>query len=157
MAWIHMIDWTPGPLWLAAGVALLVIEVLAPGAFMMWLGLAALGTGLLAHFQNPAFPWQVACFALLAAVGIVVGLRLRRRGLPSGLNTPESGLIGRSARVLSFAGREGRVRLGDSDWSARLATAEAAPATGTTLRVVGVDGSVLLVADQSLIDAPSVG
>ncbi len=148
---------TPGPLWLAAGVALLVLEVVAPGAFMMWLGVAAIGTGLLVHFAGIDFAWQVAAFAVLAAAGVAAGLALRRRHRPSGLNLPGSGLVGRSARVLSFNGPEGRVRLGDSDWSARLANTGAMPPAGSTLRVVGVDGSVLLVADETFTPAPLAG
>ncbi len=154
----------PGPLWLAAGVVLLVLEVIAPGAFMMWLGIAALGTGLLVHYADPSFDWQVVAFAVLSGVGIAAGLWLRRQRRPSSLNTPESGLIGRSARVLSFQGREGRVRLGDSDWSARLSGNAETPLPGVILRVVGVDASVLLVAamegapaEKSVINPPLAG
>ncbi len=157
-------NFAPGPLWLAGGVVLLVLEVLAPGAFMMWLGLAAIGTGLLVHWMDPAFAWQVAAFAVLSAIGIAAGLRLRRPRRLTTLNTPGSGLIGRSARVLSFAGGEIRVRVGDSDWAARLAGKSAMPAIGMMLRVVGVDGSVLLVAaeepvaaEKSVIHPPLAG
>ncbi len=138
---------TPGPLWLAAGVVLLVLEVLVPGAFMMWLGIAALGTGLLVHWTAAGFEAQVAAFAVLAAIGIAVALKLRRSHPPSALNTPHSGLLGRSARVLTFEGREGRVRVGDSDWPARLTSGTAEP--GTILRVTGVEGSILLVAEDA--------
>lgn len=131
--------------WLVGGVLLLVIEMLAPGAFMMWLGLAALGVGGLVWLLEPEFAWQVVAFALLAAIAVGAGLRLRRAGRTSRLNTAESGLVGRSARVLAFEGREGRVRLGDSDWPARLAAGTEPPQPGETLRVVGVDGTILVV------------
>ena len=36
------------------------------------------------------------------------------------LNTQQAGLAGRSATALAFHGREGRVRVGDSDWAARV-------------------------------------
>jgi membrane protein implicated in regulation of membrane protease activity len=135
--------------WLVGGVLLLAIEALAPGAFMMWLGLAALGVGGLVWLVEPAFAWQVVAFALLAAIAVGIGLRLRRAGRPRVMNTAESGLVGRSARVLTFEGREGRVRLGDSDWPARLAAGTPPPRPGEALRVVGVDGTTLLVGPPS--------
>ena len=39
---------------------------------------------------------------------------------PARLNTQQAGLAGRSATALTFQGREGRVRVGDSDWAARV-------------------------------------
>jgi membrane protein implicated in regulation of membrane protease activity len=135
-------------IWLVAGAALLVAEAPVPGVFLMWFGLAALGTGavtLLAHLSIHA---EVVLFGVLAAVAVAMGWRLRRpRAGHAPVNLPQSGLVGRTATALAFAGREGRVRLGDSDWPARLADA-AEPADvppGTRLRVVGLDGVVLLV------------
>jgi membrane protein implicated in regulation of membrane protease activity len=54
-------------------------------------------------------------------------------------------LVGRPATALSFTGAEGRVRLGDSDWPARLVHGAHTPAPMTALEVVAVDGLVLLV------------
>jgi hypothetical protein len=129
--------------WLLAGLGLLIAEALLPGAFLMWLGLAACGTGLLTQAGDLGFAWQVVAFAVLAAISLAVGLRLRRRLVP--LNTQQAGLIGRTATALVFRGREGRVRVGDSDWAARLAPDVAEPASGAPLRVADVQGTVLIV------------
>jgi hypothetical protein len=129
--------------WLLAGLGLLIAETLLPGAFLMWIGLAACGAGLLTLAGGLRFEFQVVAFALLAAVSLAAGLRLRRRRVA--LNTQRAGLAGRSAVALSFHGREGRVRLGDSDWPARVPADEAEPAPGAALRVVDVDGTVLIV------------
>jgi membrane protein implicated in regulation of membrane protease activity len=80
---------------------------------------------------------------VLAAISLSVGLRFRHR--PARLNTQQAGLAGRSATALSFRGREGRVRLGDSDWAARVPPDVPEPHEGTRLRVEGVDGTVLIV------------
>ena len=131
-------------IWLAAGVALVIFEVVLPGIFLLWLGLAALGTGFLLLLIVLSFGAQVMVFAGLALIAVQFARsRLRKRGGGNSLNQPGSGLIGRRATALSFIGNEGRVRLGDSDWSARLlsGTAEA----GSILVVDGVDGVVLLV------------
>ena len=135
-----MNDWV---IWLAAGLALLLLEALAPGAFMMWLGLAACGTGLVALASGIGFELQVITCAVLAAISLSIGLRLRHR--PARLNTQQAGLAGRSATALSFRGREGRVRVGDSDWAARVPPGVPEPHEGTQLRVEGVDGTVLIV------------
>lgn len=142
-----MIRWDPALVWLAGGLALLVLEVLAPGAFMMWLGLAALGTGAVELLRPLPFAGEVVVFAVLAAVSIAIGLRLRRRPPPV-LNTPKSGLVGRSARVLEFHGRHGRVRVGDSDWPARLAPGVRGVVANQRLRVAAVDGTVPVVGPE---------
>jgi inner membrane protein len=135
-----MSDWV---IWLVAGLALLMIEILAPGAFMMWLGLAACGTGLIVLATGIGFELQVVTVAVLSAISLAAGLRYRRQ--PARLNTQQAGLAGRSATALAFDGREGRVRVGDSDWAARVPTDVPPPAAGTRLRVEGVDGTVLIV------------
>jgi membrane protein implicated in regulation of membrane protease activity len=135
----------PALVWLIVGLLLIVAEVFAPGAFLVWIGLAAVGTGLLALLVTLVFSQQVIVFAVLAAVSIAIGLRLRGPRRKPVLNTPGAGLIGRPARVLAFEGREGRVRVGDSDWPARLAAGVAAPPADTLLVVVGVDGMMLVV------------
>ncbi len=135
-----MIDWI---VWLAVGLVLLVLEVLAPGVFMMWLGLAALGTGVATLSAGIGFELQVVTFAVLAAISLAVGLRRRRH--PARINTQPAGLAGRPATALTFHGREGRVRVGDSDWAARVPTDVPQPDPGARLRVEGVDGTVLIV------------
>src|SRR5579871_5100409 len=135
-----MSDWI---IWLVVGLLLLGIEILAPGVFMMWLGLAALGAGLITFFIGIGFEFQVVAFALLSAVSLAIGLRFRHP--PARLNTQHAGLAGRSTTALTFHGREGRVRLGDSDWAARVPTDVAEPAAGSRMRVEGVDGTVLIV------------
>jgi membrane protein implicated in regulation of membrane protease activity len=130
-------------IWLLAGLALLMLEIHTPGAFMMWLGLAACGTGLIVLASGIGFELQVVTFGVLAAISLGVGLRFRHR--PIRLNTQQAGLAGRSATALMFQGREGRVRVGDSDWAARVPADVAEPTAGARLRVEGVDGTVLIV------------
>jgi membrane protein implicated in regulation of membrane protease activity len=134
----------PALIWLGTGLVLLVAELLLPGALLMWIGLAALGTGGAMLLGLTGFGLQVACFAVLTAGSVALGLRLRRR-LEQRVNTPDSGLVGRTAHALAFQGREGRVRLGDSDWPAQLVAGAAPPAPQAPLRVVGVNGVVLVV------------
>jgi membrane protein implicated in regulation of membrane protease activity len=131
-------------IWLLTGLGLLILEMLVPGAFLMWIGLAACATGLLTLSVPMDFAYQVVAFAVFAAMSLTAGLRLRRQPTAR-LNTQTAGLTGRTAIALSFSGREGRVRLGDSDWSARLPHDAPVPEPGDRLHVEGVDGIVLVV------------
>jgi inner membrane protein len=136
---------SPGVSWMLAGLGLLIAEVVVRGAFLMWLGLAACGVGLLTLGADLSFALQVVAFALLGVVSLAVGLRLRQSRTRAVLNSQQAGLAGRSATALAFHGREGRVRLGDSDWPARLPPDVAEPTPGAKLRVVDVEGTVLIV------------
>jgi membrane protein implicated in regulation of membrane protease activity len=135
-------DIAPAVIWLAAGLVMMLLEMAVPGVFLLWLGLAAVGTGIVVHLLGAVFWVDVVVFAALAGASITVGLKLRGPKRPSTLNTPGSGLVGRPATALEFHGRNGRVRVGDSDWNARLANGADPQAP---LRVVGVDGTTLIV------------
>jgi membrane protein implicated in regulation of membrane protease activity len=129
--------------WIAGGLVLLGLEIIVPGAFLMWIGLGALGTGILVWLTAMGFAPQVVAFATLSAVSVVIGLRLRkpiRR-----LNTQTAGLVGRPATAIAFEGRTGRVRVGDSDWAARVPHDVVPPEAGAHLTVEGVDGTTLIV------------
>jgi membrane protein implicated in regulation of membrane protease activity len=129
--------------WVAVGLGLLILEMLAPGVFMMWLGLAACGAGLLTLAFEFGFEAQVVSFGVMAAITLTIGLRMRRTHPV--VHTESAGLIGRPATALVFQGRDGRVRLGDSDWAARVPPEIAPPDPGARLRVARVDGTVLIV------------
>ncbi len=135
----------PGLIWILAGLVLLVAEVVLPGVFLLWIGLAAIGTGALLLVATPGFGAAVLVFLSLLAGGIWVGLQRRSRPPQSALNTPESGLIGRTGTLLPAEGPGLRVRLGDSDWPARLPRDQRVPEGPVSVRVEGVDGNTLLV------------
>ena len=64
------------------------------------------------------------------------------------LNTPGSGLVGRSGMLLPIGEAEGpglRVRIGDSDWQARLPLEVKAPDRPLRVRVEAVEGTTLIV------------
>jgi membrane protein implicated in regulation of membrane protease activity len=136
----------PALIWILAGLVLLGAETVLPGVFLLWIGIAALGTGLLLFAVAPPFWVTSAAFVVLLAGGIAVALRLRRSRHPRPrVNTPDAGLIGRFG-VLTEPGNAGpRVRVGDSDWAARLPRDLAASPAGTRVRVEGVDGTTLVV------------
>ena len=137
----------PGLIWILAGLLLLGAELALPGVFLLWVGLAAIGTGLFVLATVPDFGTTTLVFLLLLAGGIALALRLRRtrpvHHRP--VNTPEAGLVGRTGTLLVAEGPGLRVRIGDSDWPARLPRDLRVPEGPVRVRVEGVDGTTLVV------------
>lgn len=133
-----------GLVWVLVGLGFFAAELAVPGVFLLWIGLAAVGAGLvLLAWPEMPFGAAVLVFITLLAGGILAGLRLRRftTGTPS-VNLPESAVIGRIGIVLDAGGPQLRIRLGDTDWSAE---AEEPLAAGERVEVVGVAGTHLKV------------
>jgi membrane protein implicated in regulation of membrane protease activity len=133
--------------WVILGLVLVAGEMLAPGVFLIWLGLAALLTGLFVGATG--FGWQAAAlvFAALSIVNVILGRMLTRRSsdepdAATGLNDRGRQLIGRVFRIeATMTGGEGRVRVGDSSW--RITGPELL--AGSDVRVVRVEGATLVV------------
>jgi membrane protein implicated in regulation of membrane protease activity len=134
-------------IWLIAGVLLAIAELVVPGIFLIWLGAAALVTGLVALGASLSLPAEFGCFALLATVSVLAGRTVMAR-MPilsddPLLNERTARMIGRKVTVAeAIVGGEGRVRVGDSIWPA---TGPDSPA-GATVEVIGADGARLIVA-----------
>lgn len=141
--------------WLIAGVALAIAELVVPGVFLIWLGAAALVTGLVALGASLSLPGEFGCFALMAAISVLIGRTvIARMPILSDdplLNERTARLVGRKVKVVdAIVGGEGRVRVGDGIWPA---TGPDSPA-GTTVTIVGADGARLHVEPA---DPPSPG
>ena len=136
----------PGWLWLSGGVLLLIAEVLAPGFFLIFIGAAAMATGLFAILFDLGTAAQLALFALYALLALMIGRRFYGNRMADSddplLNDRAGRLVGKTVTVVTDVdGHGGRVRVGDSEWSARGGPASA----GEHVRVTGVDGNCLIV------------
>jgi hypothetical protein len=133
--------------WVVAGLILLGLEVLLPGTFFLWFGVSAIIIGVVALIF-PALAWQaeLIAFVVLAIVLVIVGRRYYAGGLgrirPSGLNERALNLVGRET-VLSepLVDGRGRIRVDDTVWRVNGPDMP----SGSRVKVVGVDGSVLRV------------
>lgn len=141
---------TPGAWWIVAGLLGCAAEMVVPGAFLLPIGLAACATGLVTELAGLGRAGQLVAFvALTAALVGAAAVRLRlRRQAPDALNAPGADLIGQTCRALAFEGAEGRVSVRDGAWPARM-SGQPPPASGEVLRIVGVEGTTLLVARPS--------
>jgi inner membrane protein len=134
--------------WLIAGFVLMALELLAPGIFLFWLGLAALMVGLLSFAIDPSWQAQLLMFALLAVAAVPAWRHFARS---AGSRSQSNPFLNR--RTEAMVGREfildkpivdgtGTVRIDDTIW--RVAGPDA-PA-GSRVRVVQADGASLTVA-----------
>ena len=140
-------DLDPAWLWLFGGVVLLIAEVIAPGFFLIFIGAAAIITGVLAMVLGLPIPLQLGVFAILAFLSArLVGRRFyatRYDYSPDPfLNNKIGRLLGKVVVVVQAVDSHGgRVRVGDSEWSARGGPA----AVGERVRIVDIDGNCLKV------------
>jgi hypothetical protein len=136
----------PGWLWLIGGVLLLILEVIAPGYFLVFIGAAAMAAGLFAVLFDLGAASQLALFVLYAVIAVLVGRRFYANRMTDSndplLNDRAGRLVGKIVTVVAAVDDHGgRVRVGDSEWSARGGPA----AAGERVRVTGVEGNCLKV------------
>jgi len=133
--------------WWILGVALIVLEVVAPGTFFLWMGIAAGIVGVIL-FLAPDLGWQYQfmVFAIFSIVSIAAW-RLYLRKYPTQSDRPTL-----NRRGEQYVGRQftlehpvenglGKIHVDDSTWKIRGEDC----AIGTRIKVTGVDGTILLV------------
>jgi membrane protein implicated in regulation of membrane protease activity len=132
--------------WLIAGLVLMALELIAPGVFMFWLGLAALLVGLLSFVITPSWQLQLLMFAAFAVAAVPLWRRLARHKPDNNnpfLNKRADALVGRVFTLdKPIIDGAGTVRIDDTIW--RVAGPDA-PA-GSRVKVVQADGASLTVA-----------
>ncbi len=111
--------------WWVLGIVLLIAEIIVPGVFFVWIGIAAIVIGAISllHWDAAYWTWQVQflAFAVLAVLAALVGRQVMSGKAASSdqpnLNRRGASLIGRTA-VLEEPIREGRgrIRLDDTWW-----------------------------------------
>ena len=142
-------------LWMIGGVLLLAAEMLVPGVFLVWIGIAAVVTGLFALLLDIGLAGQLGLFALYSVLAVLIGRRFYAVGgmdsVDPLLNDRAAQLVGRRVLVVEAVDEDsGRVRVGDSEWSARGGPG----APGERVRITGVDGNCLIVeAERRLTDS----
>ena len=135
--------------WWAAGLLLVALEVFVSGSFLLWMGVSAGVTGVIALLA-PGLSWKVELF--LFAVFSLASIFLSRKYLQRGKEEISSP----SARAERYLGQvvvvedaivngAGKVRLEDTVWRAQGADA----AAGERVKIVGVSGATFHVEKNS--------
>ena len=115
-----------GWLWLYAGAALMLLELVAPGFVLFFFGLSAGTVGLCRFAFGEAFgpTWQIAAFSAFSIVYLVVLRRWLKRtffGKTEEAKTDfDNEYAGRVGKVVAAIDPPlaGRVEIGDAEWTA---------------------------------------
>ena len=135
--------------WIILGGILLAVELIAPGTFILWLGVSAILVGLISFVIDWNWQEQGVGFVILAVASLVMWWRLIR---PARRDEDASDQPFLNRRAQGFVGREftlekpivdggGTVRINDTVW--RVAGPDA-PA-GSRVKIVSADGAQLAV------------
>lgn len=144
--------WTPWH-WVAIGLVLFSIEMLVGTFDLLWIGTAAFITAVFSWLAPETMQgWQAETlvFAVSATALVVMG-----RTVFSGLRHPPSShpdlndriakMIGKSAIVTrAFVAGSGRVKFGDTEWSAEAEDGQN-PYAGQQVTITGGKGSTVSV------------
>lgn len=130
--------------WIAIGLVLAALEMVVPGLVIIWFGVAAVLTGVLAIFvHNPYF--QYGAFLVFSGLGVFLAQWIGRK-----ITRPEPEPLG-ALRLLGATGivaekiepaKMGKVKVQGEEWRAE--AKEAIP-TGERVRILRVDGTHLVV------------
>ncbi len=132
--------------WIVGGLVLLGIELIAPGGVFVWLGGAAIVTGLITLVVPLGLPVQFAIFGIISIGGIAGWIAMRRRAPAKTdapfLNNRAERFVGKEGFLSeAILGAKGRMEIGESVWRV---TGPELP-MGHRVRIVGHQGTMLKV------------
>jgi membrane protein implicated in regulation of membrane protease activity len=132
-------------LWLIAGLALIIIEMMTGTFYLLVLGIAAFAGGLAAYLGGSSL-WQVLCVGIVAVIGLFVVHR-RNQSQRSGTQPDRSLDLGQAVTLESWvdqnAGRV-RVKYRGTSWDAHL-IGDSNIQLHETLYICGTNGNELQV------------
>jgi membrane protein implicated in regulation of membrane protease activity len=150
VSWMIALDYWN---WFIAAAVLFVIEIVAPGSFMIWLGLSAIVVGTTSLFIEWSWQAQVITFAVIA-VALIPAWRRFARSVEKPVDRPflnrrAEGYVGRIFTLdKPIIDGVGTIRIDDTVWRV---SGPDCPA-GSRVKIARADGANLLVeaaAEQS--------
>jgi membrane protein implicated in regulation of membrane protease activity len=146
--------------WAIAGV-ILIAELLTGTTYLLWPAAAAFLTGFVAmEAFGVSWPIQLGVFIVLTLPLLWAGDRWVRpalkSGSDSGLNDRSGRMVGQRVTVVGvFSAGQGRVRYGDTEWSAQTIDGSD-PEAGAHWFVTEVRGVILMISPAAVTpDAPA--
>lgn len=128
-------------LWVYAGSALMLLELIAPGFILCFFGLSAATVGVLRFAFGEAFTltWQLAAFSAFSILYIVLLRQYLKKVFVGGKVETKTDFdnesVGRIGQVTTAINPPlaGRILLGDAEWTAE---ADEPIAVGANVRVI---------------------
>jgi membrane protein implicated in regulation of membrane protease activity len=132
--------------WFILAALLFLAEILAPGTFMLWLGLSALLVGAISVAIDWSWQAQLIAFSVFALVSIPIWRHFARRVEGPAerpfLNRRAEGFVGREFTLdKPIVDGFGTIRIDDTVWRVQGPDCPA----GSRVKVSGADGANLVV------------
>lgn len=137
--------------WITVGLVLSLLELIVPGVYLIWFGMAAFVVSLAMYILPMAFTTQLIVFAIASGIFAVIGVVVYRyvfnkTEVPEeyrNLNNTAEQFVGQLVTVSEDASdNRTKVKIGDTYW---LASCQKPFKKGDTAKVVGVKDSLILV------------
>jgi membrane protein implicated in regulation of membrane protease activity len=129
--------------WLLAGLALVIAELITGTFYLLVLGVAAFGAGAIA-WLGMGFPAQAIAATVVAGIGVYLVHAYRARNRAQQMPPIDAGQPASFESWVDQAAGLARVRYRGASWDARLEPGEA-PQPGALLYVLAADGNTLKV------------
>lgn len=130
-------------IWLLAGLALVIAELITGTFYLLVLGVAAFGAGA-AAWLGAGFPVQAITATVVAGVGAYFVHAYRERNAAQQMRSIDAGQPASFENWVDQAAGLARVRYRGASWDARLEDG-GAPQPGAVLYVLATEGNTLKV------------
>ncbi|MCQ2914836.1 MAG: NfeD family protein [Alphaproteobacteria bacterium] len=132
--------------WMSIGVFFMILEVITPGVFFIWIGVGAVLTGLLSLiFGIESFYVLGLVFAVLSGISVWLGRKImkKKQADDNSLNNRGGRFLGQVYNVaVDIVNGRGKINIDDSQW---LVICETDVEAGKKVKVVSIDGTTLKV------------
>jgi membrane protein implicated in regulation of membrane protease activity len=137
--------------WIVVGLILSLLELIAPGVYLIWFGFAAFVMSVVVYFTPLALTTQLIWFAVFSAIFALIGLYVygyifKKTKTPteySHLNDSAAQYVGQTVTLAEdVVDNRTKVKIGDGYW---LAACEKPLKRGNNAKVIGVKDGVILV------------
>jgi len=140
----------PHFVWLTFAALLLLAELIMPGVFLIWIGIAAAATGVITMIFGLPLSIELALFAVFSVISVYAGRRwYAAHDVESEdplLNNRSARLVGKTVTVVKPVTQAGgRVKFGDGEWPAKGPDI----GKGAKAKIVAVEDGVLLLEQLS--------
>ena len=135
--------------WVILGLGMVALELMIPGAFLLWIGIAALILGGITFLFPLSVTVQLVLFGVIALLATIVGRKVIRLqvddGAPVTLNRRGQQLVGQTIVLdVPIVNDHAHVTVADSKWRVKGPDLPA----GAVVKVVGVDGNMLIAVKE---------
>jgi membrane protein implicated in regulation of membrane protease activity len=135
--------------WVVLGLGMVALEVMIPGAFFIWIGIAALILGGITFLLPLSVTAQLLLFGVVALLITVLGRKIIRLqvngGPPATINCRGQQFVGQTIVLdVPIVNNRAHVTVADSKWRIQGPDLPA----GAVVKVVGIDGNMLIVIQQ---------